>query len=174
MNYIGLDKEKRRSVAGSLNQILANYHIYYQKLRNFHWNIKGENFFDLHIKFEELYTDARDKIDDIAERIRALEETPVSLLKEYLKMSEIEEKEGTFTDHEMVNEILEDHKVLISNYRDVLKNADSANDEGTIDMMGGFLRHLEKNTWMLAAWANRTGNPKQKIRHVDQEETALL
>ena len=91
MNYLNMDEEKLLPVIIELNTLLADYHMYYQKLRNFHWNILGKNFFDLHEKFEELYTDARVKIDEIAERILTLRYHPVSNYSEYLKMSNIDE-----------------------------------------------------------------------------------
>ena len=86
MSYLNLDKKKTNGIVNELNILLADYHLYYQKLRNFHWNIVGKNFFDLHIKFEEMYEDAKLKIDEIAERILTLRYQPVSNFTEYLKI----------------------------------------------------------------------------------------
>lgn len=72
MNYLNLDTNKTEATVEQLNVLLADHHLYYQKLRNFHWNVIGENFFDLHAKFEEMYTDTLIKIDEIAERILTL------------------------------------------------------------------------------------------------------
>lgn len=113
MNYLNMNDEKLLPTVVELNTLLADYHIYYQNLRNFHWNILGENFFELHEKFEELYTDARVKIDEIAERILTLRYHPMSNLKDYLKASSIEEVSSKKTDKEMVQTILMNHSILL-------------------------------------------------------------
>lgn len=160
MNYLGLNKEKVDKSVNEMNTLLANYHIYYQNLRNFHWNVSGDNFFALHEKFEALYEDARVKIDEIAERILTLRRRPVSRLSEYLVRTNVEESKVLEDDEDMVDKLLEDHKILISNLREVLKLSADAGDEGSIDMMGGFLENLEKESWMLDAW--RTKKLKRK------------
>ena len=121
MNYLNIKDEDLLKVVVELNTLLADYHIYYQKLRSNHWNILGKNFFDLHLKFEELYTDARVKIDEIAERILTLKYHPMSKLEDYLKVS-----------------------------------SNSVSDEGTIDLIGAYIRELEKYSWMLDAWSKDT------------------
>lgn len=155
MNYLGIDKYQSASTVKELNQLLACYNVYYQNLRNFHWNVEGENFFDLHAKFEELYSDAREKIDEIAERILTLRHRPMSDMSNYLNESKISEAGMVANDREMVKVILENHQELISCMRNTIKAADDANDEGTIDMIGGFLSELEKKSWMLDAWFSR-------------------
>lgn len=153
MNYLNLDKKKTTATAKELNVLLADYHLYYQKLRNFHWNIVGRNFFDLHIKFEDMYEDAKVKIDEIAERILTLRFQPTSNLTEYLKMSNLKESSSEIKDLEMVKVLLEDHGKLLMQMRQVVEKADEAGDEGTIDLIGGFIGHIEKVSWMLDAWA---------------------
>ncbi len=155
MNYLGLSREKLYPTVEELNRLLANYHLYYQNLRNVHWNIEGENFFDLHEQFEELYDDAKEKIDDIAERILTLRFRPLSQMSEYLSRADIEEAGYLNTDREMVDMVLDNHKMIIANMRQVLDAADAISDEGTIDMVGGFLADLEKRSWMLDAWKAR-------------------
>ena len=153
---------KRNDVSktvSQLNLLLANYHVYYQNLRNFHWNVSGENFFDLHNKFEELYDDARAKIDEIAERILTLRLRPLSNMSDYLNTSAIREADGFTDDFQMVNATLENHKILIENMRAVIRAANEVGDEGTIDMIGGFLSGLEKKSWMLDAWRARKEEP---------------
>ena len=152
MKYLGIEEERTNLVVKELNVLLSNYHIYYQNLRNFHWNIKGQNFFDLHNQFEELYNDARIKIDQIAERILTLRQSPISRLTEYLKVAEIKESKVLQEDRKMVLTILKNHKILIKNLRKIIKRAGEAKDEGTIDMAAGFLENLEKTSWMLDAW----------------------
>ena len=142
-----------------LNLLLANYHVYYQNLRNFHWNVNGENFFDLHDKFEALYDDARAKIDEIAERVLTLRLRPLSKMSDYLNTASISEADGFSNDYEMVDTILGNHQILIENMRSVIRAAEKVEDEGTIDMIGGFLSNLEKKSWMLDAWRARKEEP---------------
>lgn len=156
MSYLNIKEEQIMPVVVELNTLLAEYHIYYQKLRNFHWNILGKNFFELHNKFEELYNDARLKIDEIAERILTLRFHPMSNLSDYLEIATIKEVSPLQSDVEMVNEIINDHKILLKQMSSVIKNAESSNDEGTIDLIGGYIRELEKASWMLDAWTKNT------------------
>lgn len=152
MHYLNIKEEKLLPVVVELNTLLADYHLYYQKLRNFHWNILGRNFFDLHEKFEHLYEDARTKIDEIAERILTLRYHPMSNLSAYLQASSIKESDTNLRDSEMVTEILKSHSILLRQMSKVVKEADSVGDEGTIDLIGAYIRELEKTSWMLDAW----------------------
>jgi len=152
MNYLNLDKKKITATAKELNTLLADYHIYYQKLRNFHWNITGKNFFDLHEKFEEMYDDAKLKVDEIAERILTLRFQPVSNFSDYLKSANLSESPSEINDVEMVKTLLKDHGTLLGQMRKVIEKADSAGDEGTIDLIGGYIADVEKISWMLDAW----------------------
>lgn len=159
MNYLNMNEKEVLPVVIELNTLLADYHLYYQKLRNFHWNVLGKNFFDLHEKFEELYEEARIKIDEIAERILTLRYHPVSNYSEYLSMSSIKESTKVLEDSQMVTEILKAHQSLIQQMAKVIEHAEEINDEGTIDMIGAYIRELEKNSWMLDAW-NKNGSEK--------------
>lgn len=152
MNYLKNKDEDLEIVGASLNELLAEYHLYYQKLRNFHWNIHGPNFFELHEKFEELYTDARTKIDEIAERVLTLGYRPLSNLSDYLKTASITEAKSGLKDSEMVRDLLEAHQLLIQKMYETTEKAEKARDEGTIDLIGAYIRELEKTSWMLAAW----------------------
>ena len=162
MSYLNLDKEKTGKTVEQLNTLLADYHIYYQKLRNFHWNITGQNFFDLHEKFEELYDDAKLKVDEIAERILTLRFQPTSNLSEYLKRSNLQESPTTLNDTEMVGALLADHGKILVQMSKVVETAEENGDEGTIDLIGGYIGELEKTSWMLDAW---------KMRSSDQHKT---
>ena len=155
MSYLSLDKDKTQKTVEQLNILLADYHMYYQKLRNFHWNIEGTNFFDLHEKFEEMYDDAKEKIDEIAERILTLQHTPKSNLTDYLNITNLEESKNDLNDSEMVDTLLSDHGRIISQMRKVVETADQANDEGTIDLTGAYIRELEKTSWMLDVWTKK-------------------
>lgn len=156
MNYLNLDKDKTEKTVYELNVLLADYHLYYQKLRNFHWNILGRNFFDLHEKFEELYDDAKLKIDDIAERILTLRHRPVSNLSNYLEISNIKEASSDLTDVEMIEALLQDHSGILKQMRAIVEVAGDCGDEGTIDLIGAYIRELEKTSWMLDAWRMKT------------------
>ncbi|MFL0352562.1 Dps family protein [Xanthomarina sp. GH4-25] len=156
MSYLNMQDEKLLPVVVELNTLLADYQVYYQNLRSNHWNILGKSFFNLHIKFEELYTDAREKIDDIAERILTLRYHPMSKFSDYLKVSSIEEASALQTDKEMVMETLKDHKILLKQMNVVIEKANAVSDEGTVDLIGAYIRELEKSSWMLDAWNKET------------------
>ncbi|MFD2541526.1 Dps family protein [Lacinutrix gracilariae] len=163
MSYLNMRDEKLLPVVVELNTLLADYHIYYQKLRNFHWNILGENFFDLHNKFEELYKDAQLKIDEIAERILTLRFHPMSKYSNYLKISSVEEAKSLKSDKYMVSEILKDHKIILGQMSAIIEKAEEASDEGTIDLIGSYIRQLEKASWMLEAWTKKTSDKLQSV-----------
>src|SRR5690606_33086419 len=91
LNAIGLDVKKSKNLASKLNELLADYSIFYQNIRGYHWNVKGDKFFELHDKFQELYEDLFVKIDEVAERIRTLGHTPMHQYSIYLKESKVKE-----------------------------------------------------------------------------------
>lgn len=156
MSYLDIEEKKISPIVEELNTLLADYHMYYQNLRGFHWNVLGKNFFDLHEKFEELYTDARIKIDEIAERILTLRHHPKSRFSEYFKISAIKEVDSLISDKQMVDHVLSNHEKILKQMGKVVKNAENAGDEGTIDLMGGYIADLEKVSWMLDAWTKDT------------------
>ncbi|KAA5548409.1 Dps family protein [Adhaeribacter rhizoryzae] len=149
---LGLEKETNLELAEKLNELLANYHIYYQNLRAFHWNIKGVNFFQLHAKFEELYTQALVKIDEIAERILTLGHTPLHTFSDYVRVSSVKECQNLTGDRETVNATIENIRTIIQLERNILKLAGESNDEGTQGMISEDLNEHEKNHWMLRAF----------------------
>ena len=153
---ISLENKGVKSVVDLLNNYLANYHIHYQKLRGCHWNIKGQNFFTLHVKFEELYTNAQLTIDEIAERILTLGKPPHSRFQDYIKESKIKEIDTIgLKDLDMVDAILDDMGNLIELERELLEASSDAKDEGTNDMVNKFMQFKEKNTWMLRSFAGK-------------------
>lgn len=158
VNKIGLEEKPVIELADHLNILLANYQLHYQKLRGCHWNVKGHNFFQLHVKFEEFYNHAQLAIDEIAERILTLGKAPMATYADYIKNSGIKEiKTEGLTEEKMVEAILGDFKELIDLEREVIENAtENANDEGTADMIIGFLRFQEKTSWMLRAWTGKS------------------
>jgi len=154
---ISLEEKKLRPVVDHLNDLLANYHVHYQKLRGCHWNIRGSHFFTLHAKFEELYTNAITTIDELAERILTLGKSPLSRYQDYLDTADIKEIDTIGkSDIELVKAIVEDLEVLIAMQRDLLEITDEANDEGSNDMVNTFMQFNEKQHWMLRAFLNKS------------------
>ena len=152
---ISLKEKEVKPVVDHLNDLLANYHIHYQKLRGCHWNVKGQNFFTLHIKFEELYNNAVITIDELAERVLTLGKPPVSTFADYIKISKIKEINTIgLKDTSMVKAIIDDMATLISLERDIMEISEKAGDDGTNDMINKFMQFKEKNTWMLRSFIN--------------------
>ncbi len=151
-NLIGLDKEKTLVLRDKLNDLLADYQLFYQNLRGLHWNIKGKEFFELHVKFEEFYNDAIIKIDEIAERILTLEGEPLHTYSAYLKASEIKEEKSVTDGVKGVEIIIKNFGVLILKEREILSLAADANDEGTVSLMSDYITETEKTLWMLNAY----------------------
>lgn len=154
LNAIGLDQSKSEELAKRLNELLANYSIFYQNTRGYHWNIKGEKFFELHLKFEELYNDLLLKIDEIAERILTLGHSPNHNYSDYKKLSKISESANVSNGMNAVKDILSSFKIIISIQRDLLKLSAEANDEGTNALMSDYLRTQEKLVWMYSSFLN--------------------
>ena len=152
LNTIGLDQVKARDISNSLNELLANFQIYYQNLRGIHWNIKGKNFFDLHVKFEELYDDANIKVDEIAERILTLSNTPLHTFEDYISHAKVPIGKNISNDEDAVKLIVMSISVLLKLERNILAQASNANDEGTNSMMSDFITEQEKTVWMMNAW----------------------
>ena len=156
VNEISLSKKRVKPVIDLLNDYLANYQIHYQKLRGSHWNIEGENFFTLHLKFEEFYTNAQTTIDEIAERILTLGKHPLSTFGEYIEHASIKEIDTIgMNDKSMVKEILNDMTILIELEREIMEAASAAGDEGTNDMVNAFMQFKEKSCWMLRAFIGK-------------------
>lgn len=148
MNYIGLDEKKSEKLIKNLKALLSDYSVFYQNVRGYHWNIKGDKFFELHIKFEELYTDLVIKIDEVAERILTLGGTPSHQYSLYLKESDIKESNEVSDGKVAVKNILESIKTIMVKQRTLLELSGEANDEGTNALMSDYIREQEKLVWM--------------------------
>ena len=155
LNLIGLNEEKSKELAALLNDLLANYSLFYQNSRGYHWNIKGEKFFELHLKFEELYNNLFIKIDDIAERILTLGYAPEHKFSSYSANAEIKESDDVSDGKKAVGEILDAFKILIKKQRDILLVASQIDDEGTNALMSDNIREQEKSVWMYSAFLNK-------------------
>ena len=149
---LGLKKDKVEELAVNLNELLANFQVYYQNLRGLHWNIKGKSFFELHVKFEELYTDAQEKVDLIAERILTLEGTPLHTFDDYLSLASITIGDNISQDRKAVQLVVESLDKLLEIERVILTKSGDADDEGTNSLMSDFIAEQEKTLWMMNAW----------------------
>jgi len=151
-NQIGLDADKAKKLSEKLNLLLANYQLFYINARGFHWNITGEKFFELHVKFEELYTDALIKVDEIAERILTLGSTPLHTFSDYTKHSKIKEAKDVTEGKPAVKKVLDGFTTLLELEREILNLSSEANDEGTNALMSDYIREQEKSVWMYSAY----------------------
>jgi starvation-inducible DNA-binding protein len=152
LTSIGLPEKEAEVLATELNSLLANFQIYYQNLRGLHWNIRGRRFFDLHIKFEELYNDSQLKIDLIAERVLTLDAIPLHTFEDYIKYNKLQIGKNIQNDVKAIELILDSLVKLLTIERVILKKASKIDDEGTTSMMSDFISEQEKTIWMMKAW----------------------
>lgn len=155
LNAIGLNSRKSATLAEKLNNLLAHYSIFYQNTRGYHWNIKGEKFFELHLKFEELYNDLQLKMDEVAERILTLGHSPNHNYSVYKKLSSIAESQHVTDGLKAVADILNSFKIIISLQREILTLSAETNDEGTNALMSDYIRAQEKLVWMYSSFLNK-------------------
>lgn len=152
MNYAQIEPSKAQVIAENLDVILASYQVYCQKIRAFHWNIQGKNFFELHMKFEDLYKNITVKVDEIAERILTLGYFPSSNFKDYLKASVIKEAESFLLEREMIEELLIDMNQLLKMEKACIKIATENQDDGTVEILRSYIAYKEKVCWMFFTW----------------------
>ncbi len=152
MNAIGINQKKATKLNKKLNQLLANYQVFYMNTRGYHWNIRGPQFFELHLKFEELYNDLLIKVDEVAERVLTLGGQPAHAYSTYLKVSQIKEKQNISDGKTAIKDILKSLKSLLKLQRDILSLAADAEDEGTNALMSDYIREQEKLVWMYSAF----------------------
>lgn len=155
LNYIKLNESGVANVVSALHQLLADFQVYYTNLRGLHWNIKGHGFFVLHEKFESMYDDAAEKVDEIAERILMLGSVPENKFSEYLKVAKIKEVSDVACGSDAVSNILETYGYLIGEERKIIELANEAGDDVTADLMTGYLKEQEKMVWMLVAFSTK-------------------
>jgi len=155
LNAIGLDSDKAKQLSEKLNELLANYSIFYQNTRGYHWNIKGDKFFELHLKFEELYNDLLIKIDEVAERILTLGNTPKHNYSDYRTASKIKESVHLSDGIKAVEDILTSFQSIIVLQRELLNLSSEAKDEGTNALMSDYVGEQEKLVWMYSSFLNK-------------------
>lgn len=152
LSTIGLEKSTTKELSEDLNILLADLQIYYQNLRGVHWNIKGEQFFQLHPKFEELYLDAQEKVDLVAERILTLGATPLHTFEDYIEHSTVKVGKNVSDAEKSVQLVLDSIQELLKIERQILDRSAELDDEGTNSMMSDFISFQEKTAWMLKAF----------------------
>ena len=152
-------KEKKDDVPviEDLNRLLADYRIYDQKLRNYHWTVRGKRFFELHEEFEKLYNQTTLWYDDIAERISRLGGVPLLTLKDYVEQARLEEDPKPGHSDEMVRTLIEDIVTLNTYSAEVVETAGEHTDIATANMLEDMIEQQEENAWMLSAWLNEPG-----------------
>ncbi|WP_062051842.1 Dps family protein [Bacillus sp. JCM 19034] len=139
-----------------LNKQIANWSVLFVKLHNYHWYVKGHQFFTLHEKFEGLYNEAAVHIDELAERLLAIGGKPSATMKEYLEEASIEEATSNETAEEMVQTISKDFSTMIAELREGMAISEKADDETTADMLLAIHSSLEKHAWMLQAFLGKS------------------
>ncbi len=144
-----------QSYKDKINQLLASYQVHYQNLRMLHWNIKGANFFEFHAKYEELYFRTQVIIDDLAERILALGETPFSTYSDYIQQSVIEESPLITEGIRGANYVFHAQNELLIVEKEIMKLSDSHEDFGTNSLISGLIQEKEKSNWMFNAWLHK-------------------
>lgn len=140
------------TVQQHLNRQIANWSVLYIKLHNYHWYVKGSQFFTLHAKFQELYEEAALHVDEIAERLLAVKGTPIAAMKDYLNTSSIQEASNKEDATQMVDQLIEDFTTIIGELKEGMEAAQKADDETTADMLLAIHTTLEKHVWMLNAF----------------------
>ncbi|MFC3881315.1 Dps family protein [Algoriphagus namhaensis] len=151
-NHLNLDSQMMGDVTHDLNNLLSDYHIFYQNLRGFHWNIKGNDFFTLHEQFEELYTMVYQNIDELAERIVTIGFKPLHSYSEYLKNSILNEVTDVEDAEESVRNVVDGLGSLVQSHRKIAMAAGEAGDIATEDLLTNFVGELEKRMWMFTKY----------------------
>lgn len=154
LNFIHLDSIAAGRLVDSLQQLLADYQVFYTNLRGFHWNIKGNQFFVLHKQYEEIYNNVSEKADELAERILMLGGEPVNKFSEYLKVAKVKEVSGVSSASESLKNVLDTYSYFIGEERKLLALASELADEATVALMSDYLKEQEKLVWMLVAYAS--------------------
>jgi|SRR5690625_595709 len=146
---IGISEEHREAIAESLTRLLADSYMLYLKTHNYHWNVTGKLFFQLHDQFEEQYTDLADAVDEIAERIRTLGYRAPGSFREFAELTSISEDQDHPSAEEMVRRSAADNEALVKTANEALKPSNEAEDEASIDLITERLKVHSKTAWML-------------------------
>ena len=148
---IGISEADRETVAKGLSRLLADSYTLYLQTHNFHWNVTGPQFRELHLMFEEHYTELATAVDEIAERIRTLDVPAPGTYKAFAELSSIDEVEGVPAAKDMISILTRGHEQVVKTCRDALKPAQEADDESSVALISDRMRIHEKTAWMLRA-----------------------
>lgn len=151
-NHLGLETPAMANLSESLNNLLSDYHVFYQNVRGFHWNVTGSDFFDLHIKFEELYTQLYENIDRLAERIVTIGYRPLHAYSDFLKNARHKEIKNVKEGKECVSHVIAGLGMIISTHRTIAGESEKAEDIATTDLLTKFTGDLEKRLWMFTMY----------------------
>lgn len=150
---IGLTGKNAQAVAARLNQILADEYLLYTKIRNYHWNVEGSNFMEMHKFYEDMYSEIDEAIDEIAERVRMLGHYSQGRLKDFIKQASLTEEEYTTNQKEQLQNLLSDHETMIRSLRKDIKDcSDKYQDDGNADFLTGLLKDHEKWAWFVRSY----------------------
>lgn len=137
-------------ITDDLNLFLSNLNVFYRKLQNYHWNIKGEDFFNTHLKLEEFYNEINNQIDEVAEHILIIDGKPLGTMKDYLQITQIKEAENEkICSNKIFNNILKDYNILIQNVTKIKEDADNEKKYATSALMDEYLLDFGKKVWMI-------------------------
>lgn len=156
---IGLSAANAQGVVALLSRLLADEHILYTRLRNYHWNVVGMSFGPLHAMFQDQYEALADDIDDIAERIRMIGAPAPGTMTEFLQQATLAERPGELPeDRTMIANLVADHEAIIRHLRKDVRAADEQYDDmGTSDFLTGLMEKHEKWAWLLRAHLEQRG-----------------
>jgi starvation-inducible DNA-binding protein len=150
---IGISEKNLQAIALELNKCLADLMVLYTKTRNYHWNIEGSNFMELHKFYENQYDELAEAIDEMAERIRALGHYAEGRMADFLKLTSLVEQEYTNDQRTQLSNLLDDHETIIRNLRRLIDDLDEKyKDKGTSDFLTGLLTDHEKTAWMIRSY----------------------
>jgi len=152
LDFTKLNAESAKNIVSELSQLLADFQVYYTNIRGFHWNIRGKDFYIMHAQFENMYNNAAEKIDEIAERILMLDGVPAHNFSEYLTKSKIKETGYVSGSDKAIQHIMESTGYFLEQERKILKLASEANDEATVALMSDYIKEQEKQLWMFTAY----------------------
>jgi len=150
---IGISEKNTQAVAERLNKILADEHVLYTKTRNYHWNVEGSNFMEMHKFYESLYTELAETIDEIAERIRKIGHHAQARMKDFLANTNLLEPDYTTNQREQLQNLLDDHETLVRELRKCVDDfGDKYKDSGTADFVTAVMKEHEKWAWFLRSY----------------------
>lgn len=144
-----MDKGSRQKIVEFIAKALADTYVLYLKTQNFHWNVEDERFYSLHKMFEKQYEELAEAVDDLAERIRALNAKSPATMKQFLELTSLEEGSKNLNGNAMLEQLAHDHTTIANTIRPWIPESQKHGDEGTADLFIERLRYHEKTAWML-------------------------